>query len=84
MADSNRDIYRKVFGSHEGRLVLMDMLNDLDFFEMEVESETKLVLQNYAKVILEKMGIWREHNAKRIADALLNMPYMEEEIKSEN
>ena len=36
------------------------------------------------KVLLEKLGIWREHNAKRITDALLNMPYMEEEIKNED
>jgi len=82
MEDNNRDVYRKVFLSEEGRKVLMHILNDLGFFQTEEVSEEIVVLQSYAKTLLERMGIWREHNAKRITDALLNMPYMEKEIKN--
>jgi len=75
--DNNRDKLRKLYGTPDGRPVLMDLLNDLKFFDI-LESEADMVLHNKALVLLSKLGIWEEHNITRIVNALMNMPYMNE------
>jgi len=56
----------------------MDLLNDLKFFD-RLETETDMALHNQAIDLLNKLGIWREHNIARIVNALMDMPYMNEE-----
>jgi len=75
--DSNRDIARRVYSSIEGRALLMDLLNDLKFFD-RLETEADMVLHNKSLDLLSKLGIWREHNIARIMNALMDMPYMKE------
>lgn len=76
------ELYRKVFSSPEGKAVFTDIMNELNFFATDMETQEEVVLNNFAKKMMDKLGIWREHNAFRITDALLNMSYREE-IKSE-
>ncbi len=69
----NRDIARRVYGTPEGRALLADLLNDLGLFQAD----------NEAKRLLMKLGIWKEHNMMRIVNALMDMPYAEENKQGE-
>ena len=75
--DSNRDIARRVYSTVDGRSLLMDILNDLKFFD-RLETEADMVLHNKSLDLLSKLGIWQEHNIAAIMNALMNMPYMKE------
>ncbi len=77
-ADAKREMYRRVFGSSEGRLVMADMLNDLNHIAIDIESPVDIALANYGKVLLGKLGILQPHNVYRLVDAYFNMPYVEE------
>ncbi|RLI54573.1 MAG: hypothetical protein DRP09_12630 [Candidatus Thorarchaeota archaeon] len=74
---ANRELLRKVYSTPEGRLALMDILNRSKFFSTEVSTPQEIVLENSAKILLEELGIWQGHNALRIVNALMNMPYLE-------
>jgi len=76
--DRNRDVARKVYDTPEGRVLLTDLLNDLKFFAM-LETTEDIAVHNQAKGLLEKLGIWREHNIIKIVNALMNMSYTEGE-----
>ena len=71
--NKNRDIARRVFNSPEGRALLADLLNDLGLFEVD----------NEAKMLLMKLGIWQEHNMMNIVNALMDMPYAKKIEKGE-
>ncbi len=77
--DSNVEVTRKVYNTPEGRAVLTSLLNDLGFFRLDLSTEQDIEKENQAKILLNKLGIWREHNVFRIVEALLNMPYTEGE-----
>ena len=81
--EKKREIYRRVFGTVEGRVVLTDILNDLGHFAEDL-SEQDTALSNYAKTLLEKLGIWQPHNLKRLVDAYMNMPYLATPVGEEN
>lgn len=70
----NREKLRKVYGDIDGRTALADLLNDLGLFEVD----------NQAKVILMKLGIWQEHNMMNIVNALMDMPYAKKIKKGED
>ena len=72
-----RETYRAVFLPRNGREVLADILNDLCFMTMDVTDPEVVILQNAAKRILEKLGIWQDHNMKNIMNALLDMHYLD-------
>ncbi len=76
--DRNRDVARKVYDTPEGRVLLTDLLNDLKFFAM-LETTEDIAVHNQAIGLLEKLGIWREHNIIKIVNALMNMSYTEGE-----
>ena len=75
----NIELLRKVYGTPEGRTALTDILNTAGFFRMDLETPQDIALENSAKILLSKIGIWKEHNAFRIVNALMNMPYTEGE-----
>ena len=77
--DKNRDIARKVYDTVEGRALLADILNDSKFFVIDLEDPRDIALENSAKNLLYKLGIWRPHNIMRIVNALMDMPYLEGE-----
>ena len=74
------DDYRMLFSSQLGRVVLVDMLKDLGFFDEVVADPDHLVLQNYARRLLKKCAILRDVNVKLFVDELFNksIPYKEE------
>ena len=75
----NVEIARKVYSTPEGRALLADLLNDNKFFAMDCAEMSDIVEENSAKRLLYKLGIWREHNIMRIVNALMAMPYSDEE-----
>lgn len=67
-------LYQQVFNTEAGRLVLTDILNDLQFFSMQTKTPEELALSNYAKTLLYKLGIWEPVNVWDITDTLLSIP----------
>jgi hypothetical protein len=68
-------LYRQVFSTPQGRAVLTDMLNDLGFFNMHRESEQDIIRSNYARELLEKIGIWQPRNMYDITDAFMGIKW---------
>ncbi len=64
-------MYRKVFGTDEGKQVLADILNDCGFFSLEDMQSEDLVRVNVAKRILGKMGAWQEQNLFDITECYI-------------
>ncbi len=54
--------FRRVFGTNEGMEVLGVILNDLKFGSQELEGKEDLILQNAARKILARCGVWRAQN----------------------
>lgn len=48
-------LYRNVFSSHEGQVVLFHMLEELGFHRV-IETEAEKILKNYAVRLLEIVG----------------------------
>ena len=68
--------YRGVFLSSEaGRFVLSDILDELGAFtyrpqRTEAELRESIIKDNFAKLLLWKLGIWRKENAVKIPAAM--------------
>ena len=77
MSDPKSKYYRNVFSTAEGRLVLTDILSDLGHFSV-CDSESDRALQNYAKTLLAKVGMWDIHNIGKIVNAYVGIPTYEE------
>jgi len=71
MKDINRK-YRVVFSDPSGRVVLLDMLTELGFFDEIVPNTDGLILQNYARKLLKHCGIFKEVNKKLFVEELFN------------
>ena len=65
-------LYRGVFDTERGRLVLLDILNDCNFFSLEdIEKPEDLARLNVARRILGKCGIWETVHAQEITGAMV-------------
>jgi hypothetical protein len=69
-----RRLYRNVFSTREGKLVLTDILNTLGFFDMNNRDEVDLIYADVCKMILLKIGAWQSHNIWGITEAFLRLP----------
>lgn len=65
--------FRRVFSSEDGKRVLTYMLVDLGWFD-EAGDERARILQNYAKHLLETMGILHEFNARDFVSKMFDLP----------
>lgn len=68
-----RDDYRRVFSSRDGQRVLMYMLKDLGWFD-QIKDERGMALQNYARHLLEQMGMLHEYSAGELVKKLFELP----------
>jgi hypothetical protein len=66
--------YRRVFCTPDGKVVLKDMLSDLNYNSSVGMDNAPL--HNYAKFLLFKIGALQDHNEDAIVDALLDLPYL--------
>jgi hypothetical protein len=55
-----QEIYRRTFDTDAGRQVLAHMLVELHFFD-ELVSEEEVALSNYARKLLNRLGLRAEH-----------------------
>lgn len=73
-----RMAYRNVFSSNEGRMVLVDILGTLGFWDtMTSEGLTEVeqnVLNLHAKKILERCGFWKPSNYIAMVANMLGLP----------
>jgi hypothetical protein len=67
-------LYRRVFGSPDGREVLEDIMDILGL-NATIESEAQGALHNAALSILANAGILRPWNNKGFIEGLLKLPY---------
>lgn len=71
--DTPKDVlefYPRVFGTYEGRWVLVHMLKDLFFFDEIIDSDEELFRANYARKLLSRIGIWEKLDPRDFIEAL--------------
>jgi hypothetical protein len=61
-------LYRKVFGTPEGQIVIAHMLTELHFFDEIIEDPEEIALSNYARRLLMHCRIWNELNVSDLVD----------------
>jgi len=70
--------YKNLFSTLEGRMVLVDILGVLGFFDTRTGEGLTEVEQNvlnlYAKKILERCGFWQPKNYQAIVANMLGQP----------
>jgi len=76
------EAYRRVFTSGAGRKVLGHMLVELNFFDEILNTEEERARSNYARKLLNRIGILNAENIPRVVDALLGV--RGEEDKGDN
>ena len=77
-----RNVFKKVFSSTDGRMVLERLLIELGLFE-QANTDTQIALKNFAVHIMELMGIYHESNTSQLVDLLLKTKTPEQtEIKN--
>ena len=67
-----REDYFQTFNSPHGFRVLEDMLIELKIFD-SIANEEDVVLANYGRVLLNKIGILREENFSKIIKDYMTM-----------
>jgi len=78
MIDKTQIVFRSVFGSAEGRKTLGLLLIDLGFFD-EAETPEQVALRNFAKRLLNKLGIFELYNVNKFVDKLFEIPIEEQD-----
>jgi hypothetical protein len=68
-----RKAYNLLFTSPHGQKVLAHMLVRLHFFD-EIVSEDERILSNYAKDLLNLIGVWQGINVDYVVQTLLKAP----------
>ena len=66
--------YRNVFSSPEGKEVFFDILEELGFFKSETLTSDDATKNNFAKLLLAKVGSWHPNNSQDLANAFLSLP----------
>jgi len=69
-----RELYRRVFSGPFGQKVLTHMLVELGHFDTVAGSDKEVALQNYAKVLLHRLGVWNAQQAQNIVSGLFALP----------
>lgn len=64
------EYFRRVFSTSDGKIVLHQLLTDLQFFNCKISSEREIALNNYAKfMIFKRLGC---NNDRKISDAIFD------------
>lgn len=75
MDDTTR-IYRACFSTAEGRRVFGHILIDLGWFD-EAETPEQVALRNYAKRLLDNLGLNQLDNVEYFVNKIIEMPITE-------
>ena len=74
--EHEQQIYRRCFSTAEGRLVLGNLLANAGVFDTNIKTPEEFAVENFAKEILEKMGLFGRENVTKVSqiiDALLGV-----------
>jgi hypothetical protein len=72
--------YRNVFGTDEGRKVLLHMLFEMRYFDSDVQTEEGRIMRNYATRLLQRIGALEpEYFIDAMMNALMKVPLTDEE-----
>ena len=64
------ECFRRVFSTADGKIVLHQLLKDLQFFNCQISNEREIALNNYAKfMIFKRLGC---NNDMQISDAIFD------------
>lgn len=64
------ECFRRVFSTSDGKLVLHQLLTDLQFFNCKISTERDIALNNYAKfMIFKRLGC---NNDRQITNAIFD------------
>jgi len=77
MKDQLKIDYRTCFTAKSGRMVLTDLLMDAGFFDDDLKTTEEAAVENFAKKILFKMGVYDKKDLKqqeRFVDNLFELP----------
>jgi hypothetical protein len=75
--------YRNVFMAGDGPEVLADLLTELGFFKARLYSPEEVALVDFSKLLLAKLGIWHQKNARSLVEAMIALPGFEQEEPSD-
>jgi len=68
--------WRAVFGTHDGRLVLEEMLIDMNVFSsIDPKDEQRMALRNYGVTIMYNLGITVDANIPELIDKMMSIDY---------
>ena len=70
--DKLQNDYFTVFSTQAGQAVLSDMMNDLHVFA-EIANDEDMVLSNYGRLVLSKVGVIQGDNTEEIVKMLMNI-----------
>jgi hypothetical protein len=75
-----REAYRRVFSTHDGKMVLTHLLSQLHFFDEVVDSH-EIALSNFSRRLLYFLGVWdsKNLNDQSLIEAFLRIPEKDEE-----
>ena len=76
-------LWRDVFSTPQGRVVLLDLLNDLRYYDVESNSNESEILRRAAMRVLVKLGIYHPSNLFAHIDAMLSVPIPPERQEKE-
>jgi hypothetical protein len=68
--------YRTCFSTNTGRRVLAHLLTNAGVFDTDIKTPEETAVENYAKGILEIMGLFGKENVdkvQQITDAIINI-----------
>jgi hypothetical protein len=75
------ETYRRLFNTHDGKVVLTNMLFDLGHFDVadnfgrdKQQIIKQVVLQDYAKTLLYMTGVYIDSNIDEIVTQYLSLP----------
>jgi len=77
MKNQLRIDYRTCFSGGSGKMVLTDLLMEAGFFDDDLKTTEELAVENFAKKILHKMGVYDKKDLSqqvRFVDKLLELP----------
>lgn len=65
------ECFRRVFSTPDGKIVLHQILEDLEFFNCRINSPQEIALNNYAKFMIFKR--LKVDNTKKITEKLMEI-----------
>ena len=81
MKDQLKIDYRTCFSTGPGKVVLTDLLINAGFFDTDLKTPEEIAVENYAKQILYKMGVYNRKDLSQQVRFVNNIIVLPVEIE---